>query len=173
MANQSQYEIFSAWEEAQFLIECAFYLGEDGDLEAVFEGIKKAKQTFKFSTLIEIMLTEACLRHYEACAKERRKQTRKTFVYFIQSNETQKIKIGKTTSAVKSRISQIHGMHGAKLNLLATIEDAQGNLEKKLHEHFIANKTHNEWFTPDAYMMDFIKKLPSSISELEIEKLGI
>jgi hypothetical protein len=76
-------------------------------------------------------------------------------VYFIQSEQTLNIKIGKSTDP-QARMADLRTANSGTLRLLGSTDRY---LEDHLHERFAEDRLHGEWFRPSPNLMDFIKLL--------------
>lgn len=75
-------------------------------------------------------------------------------VYFIQAEESGRIKIGKTTIDAERRRCALQTGSPEKLKLLTVLKS---NSEKKLHNKFKGERLHGEWFRPSPALMRFIQ----------------
>ncbi len=75
--------------------------------------------------------------------------------YFIQGEITQRIKIGKTTTAVSERIRNLQAGSPDKLKLLGVCFGPK-RTERYLHSLFSEHRLHGEWFSPSKGIMEFI-----------------
>jgi hypothetical protein len=73
--------------------------------------------------------------------------------YFMLDEQNNRIKIGKSINPI-SRLRQISGMAGAKLSLIAVIDD---DVEQELHRKFSDLSVYGEWFLPDERIAEYIK----------------
>lgn len=82
------------------------------------------------------------------------------YVYFIQSDENQYIKIGHTADLNK-RKSQLQTGSAGKLSYIGTIlfpsEERAIQVEESIHKSFSTIRLHGEWFAPDEALLTFIK----------------
>lgn len=78
-------------------------------------------------------------------------------VYFIQGCDTKRIKIG-VSENVNQRLKGIQASE--PLKLLAVIKAGGRQLEKELHKRFKKFCVHNEWFSPDPELLQYIEALP-------------
>lgn len=69
----------------------------------------------------------------------------KSFVYFIENTETNRIKIGHSKD-VQSRLSSLNVASDAPLNLIGSIP-GNSSLEKSFHEEFSDFRVRGEWFS--------------------------
>lgn len=90
-------------------------------------------------------------------------------VYFIQGEQTKRIKIGKTSTTVQQRLADLQVGSAEKLTCLAVIEDAEDDVP--YHARFQVERVRGEWFQPSERLMAFINSLPNSfrVSQLESE----
>lgn len=94
------------------------------------------------------------------------------FVYFIQEEETDNIKIGFSEKHPKGRLKEFQTGNSNKLILLGYIEGTpqdESNLHQEFYEERIRNE--NEWFKPSHRMKERIKELLEE--SLEDKKSGI
>lgn len=77
--------------------------------------------------------------------------------YFIQGEHTQRIKIGKTTTAVSERIRLLQTGSPDKLKLLGICFGA-GWCELTLHRKFSQYRLHGEWFSAEPEILEFIEE---------------
>ena len=82
------------------------------------------------------------------------------FVYFIQEEETGRIKIGFSEKHPNGRLKDFQTGNSNKLNLLGYIEGTYED-ESNLHQEFSEERIReeNEWFNPSPRLNDRIKKL--------------
>lgn len=78
-----------------------------------------------------------------------------TFVYFIQSESTGLIKIGRALN-VLSRFTQLQTGSADILRLLGCMQ-APPDLELELHAQFAAWRRHGEWFEPAKPLLRYIE----------------
>lgn len=76
-------------------------------------------------------------------------------VYFVQGEESLRIKIGETHNLVKRIRSLRGGQTSEKLRILGWM-GADQDTEKELHAKFRAHRVHNEWFLPAVEIFQFI-----------------
>lgn len=76
-------------------------------------------------------------------------------VYFVQGEESLRIKIGETHNLVERIRSLRGGQTSEKLRILGWME-ADKNTEKELHTKFQTHRIHNEWFLPVVEIYQFI-----------------
>ena len=94
------------------------------------------------------------------------------FVYFIQEEETGRIKIGFSEKHPKGRLKDFQTGNSNKLILLGYIEGTpqdESNLHQEFYEERIRNE--NEWFKPSPRLKERIKELLEE--SLEDKKSGI
>ena len=94
------------------------------------------------------------------------------FVYFIQEEETGRIKIGFSEKHPKGRLKDFQTGNSNKLILLGYIEGTSQD-EKILHREFYEERirNENEWFKPSPRLKERIKELLEE--SLEDKKSGI
>lgn len=78
-------------------------------------------------------------------------------IYFIESSGH--VKIGKTTGQVERRLQTLSTSHWRELRLLATIENAPGNLETVLHSRFAKHRVRGEWFQAAPELLAYIEQV--------------
>lgn len=91
------------------------------------------------------------------------------FVYFIQSEKTDLVKIGQTLQP-HQRLTALQTGSPDKLRILKVIH-ARENAEKLLHQHFESDKSHGEWFNPSQRLVNFIDSL-QGLSDFENGTVG-
>lgn len=79
------------------------------------------------------------------------------FIYFIQSENNDLIKIGFTVD-LNRRIKMLQNMSPVKLKLLGS-QKGSINDERKLHKRFKKYRSHGEWFEPKKIIINYINKL--------------
>ena len=79
-------------------------------------------------------------------------------VYFIQGEDTKRIKIGFTTNSVDSRVSALQTGSGEKHKVLKTVPGTKAD-ETAYHEKFREFRLHGEWFQPSYPIMQTIRLL--------------
>lgn len=85
-------------------------------------------------------------------------QHEKQFIYIVQCNELNKVKIGRTNNP-ETRIKSLQTGSPAELHLVATIE-CDPMRETILHRAFESVHSHGEWFnTSPEEVLDLAKKL--------------
>lgn len=96
--------------------------------------------------------------------KKRRQHEKHTAkdVYFIQGQETKRIKIGVSHDVVK-RLQKLQTGASERLELLAVVEAGGEELERDLHARFGKYRTHGEWFQGNPALLAYIK----TIGEIE------
>lgn len=77
-------------------------------------------------------------------------------VYFIQSVDSLRIKIGVAKDPV-DRLRSLQTGCPERLELIATIPCAGVEQERKLHRQFRRDKIHGEWFEPTILLMQWIE----------------
>ena len=92
------------------------------------------------------------------------------FVYFIQEEETGRIKIGFSEKHPNGRLKDFQTGNSNKLNLLGYIEGTYED-ESNLHREFYEERGNGEWFEPSPRLNDRIKELLEE--SLEEKKSGI
>ena len=92
--------------------------------------------------------------------KKRREQKKQTAqdVYFIQGQETQRIKIGVSHDVV-NRLQKLQTGASERLELLAVVEAGGAELERELHARFGKDRTHGEWFEAAPALIAYIEKI--------------
>lgn len=85
------------------------------------------------------------------------KPQRPGFVYFIQANPGDEIKIGFSTDPYR-RLRALQTAATKELHLLAAMP-GMPELERQTHERFAAHRTIGEWFTPAREILDLIENL--------------
>lgn len=80
----------------------------------------------------------------------------KPCVYFIQSMDTERIKIGFTRN-LKKRMSKMQTDSSEQLKILFAFDPLPIE-EKALHTAFASHRVHGEWFTPDSELLEFIEE---------------
>lgn len=85
------------------------------------------------------------------------KLTRMSTIYFVQAGDGGLIKIGIADNVVR-RMTTIQSMCPQRLRLLATMPGSMQD-EEALHNRFLQDRLHGEWFTPSPELMDFIKEI--------------
>ena len=78
-------------------------------------------------------------------------------VYFIQAEESKRIKIGYTSNSVASRLSNLQTGSAEILSVIGVISDGGKGLERFLHSKFSDDRLHNEWFGESDELSGFIK----------------
>ncbi len=78
------------------------------------------------------------------------------YIYFVQGEETQKIKIGVTKRVIEVRLKRLQT---GSPDILRFIGGCVGDrrYEHELHCRFKEYKSHGEWFFPDKTIIEFIK----------------
>lgn len=85
-------------------------------------------------------------------------------VYFMKSQATGLIKIGRTCS-LGSRLNSIKQASGSEVDLLGSF--AGGNREEKVvHGMFSHLRVIGEWFRPDQELTDYIRSHSDSVDDL-------
>jgi hypothetical protein len=79
-----------------------------------------------------------------------------TPVYFIQAQESLRIKIGLATDPVV-RLYTLKLGSPEELILLGTVVGGGRTLERSLHKRFRASRLHGEWFTATPELMSWIR----------------
>ena len=94
------------------------------------------------------------------------------FIYFIQEEETGRIKIGFSEKHPKGRLQDFQTGNSNKLNLIGYIEGTYED-ETILHQEFSEERIRkdNEWFKSSPRLIERIKKLLEK--SLENKKSGI
>ena len=87
---------------------------------------------------------------------------KETYIYFFQSVDTGRIKIGLSKDP-KKRMKQLQTSE--RLFLLHAIKGTRW-LESNLHDRFAHLRIHGEWFEPAQELFDYIEQLQGS--EIEI-----
>lgn len=77
-------------------------------------------------------------------------------IYFIQTKESGKIKIGYSTSPDK-RIKDLQIANPEKLELIGLLKGSK-DYEKQIHQKFEELNIHGEWFDPGNKLLEFIHK---------------
>ncbi|HAW52214.1 MAG TPA: hypothetical protein DCX54_07800 [Flavobacteriales bacterium] len=82
-------------------------------------------------------------------------------VYFLYCPVSNRVKIGKTRGVVSDRVNQIASTSstGDKHILLFYMQDFVGGCEKTLHEKFIIQREHGEWFKQSGILEEFINNV--------------
>lgn len=75
--------------------------------------------------------------------------------YFIQGEITQRIKIGKTATAVSERMRILQTGSPDKLRIIGICFGPK-RFEGYLHNQFSPYRLHGEWFSPDPNILEFI-----------------
>lgn len=75
------------------------------------------------------------------------------WVYFARCSASKRIKIGWTRKTPEERLRDIQAP--APIELLLAIHGTR-ETEQRMHEHFAADRLHNEWFRASKHLMDFI-----------------
>lgn len=88
------------------------------------------------------------------------------FVYFIQADPTDEIKIGFSVDPSR-RLDTLQTAAARELHLLATLPGTL-ELEREFHERFAAHRTIGEWFKASAEILDFIHSLRRPHTGLKI-----
>lgn len=93
----------------------------------------------------------------------------KDFVYFIQGDVTERIKIGQTGN-IPQRLSELN-TGSEPLTLLGYVFSSVYT-EKVLHRKFAAHRVHSEWFAPNPEVLQFIDSkciggMPAPIYKLD------
>lgn len=83
-------------------------------------------------------------------------------VYFVAAESVALIKIGRTGD-VRRRMNALRVASPVHLQLLATIEDPAGTLERELHRRFADLRAHGEWFRADAAIHEFLAARSPSV----------
>lgn len=76
--------------------------------------------------------------------------------YFIQGEITQRIKIGKTSTAVRERIRLLQTGSPDILKFLGVCIGIKRS-ESVLHREFSQYRLHGEWFSPEPEIFEYIK----------------
>lgn len=79
----------------------------------------------------------------------------KPYVYFIQCTYFVKIGVSWTPDI---RMEDIQSCNPHELSLIGVIKNGGYEKEKEIHEQFIKNRLHGEWFRGDEELMNYIKK---------------
>jgi hypothetical protein len=99
--------------------------------------------------------------HQECSEQTRVGQThggnRLNFVYFIEAEQVNRIKIGICNGLADSRLAALQCGSPVKLNLLLQISGGR-KMEKRLHRKFSKFSSHGEWFDFSDSIRDFISK---------------
>ncbi len=80
-------------------------------------------------------------------------------VYFIQGEQTKRIKIGRTTSVI-NRLQSLQSGSPDKLIVLKVLVNAKSDAE--YHAQFRDDQVYGEWFKPSEDLLAFIAGLPES-----------
>lgn len=80
----------------------------------------------------------------------------KPCVYFVQSMDTERIKIGFTRN-LKKRMSKMQTDSSEQLKVLFAFDPLPIE-EKALHTAFADHRVHGEWFSPDSELLEFIEE---------------
>src|SRR6266540_2799107 len=86
------------------------------------------------------------------------------WIYFIQSQATRLIKIGRSGNpAARIKSLQTGSPENLVLVGMIRVRRSQAELEEiGLHRRFVRLRHHNEWFLPGTELLDFIGNLPKS-----------
>jgi hypothetical protein len=84
-------------------------------------------------------------------------ETQERFVYFIQNESNQEIKIG-VTSNIEKRMNDISRVIKAPVKLLKLIKGNEVT-EKELHNKFSQYRIHGEWFAPSKELIKYIDQI--------------
>lgn len=79
-------------------------------------------------------------------------------VYFVQAVHGGLIKIGRTSDLAK-RLTALQVSCPCELRLLALIDEGSslyGVTERQLHDRFVLQRAHGEWFGPSTELLEFI-----------------
>lgn len=90
------------------------------------------------------------LRHWTAS------QNGKLYVYFVQGETTELIKIGITSQDINLRIMDMQCGSPDRLTLLGIMCVKSRVVEKVLHKHFASTRVHGEWFRPSPELLEYI-----------------
>jgi hypothetical protein len=82
---------------------------------------------------------------------------RRPSVYFLQAERTRAIKIGFTEGPVPTRIAALQTGSAERLILLGAIPGTR-KTEQDLHKRLLPHCINNEWFRPDAAVLDLINE---------------
>lgn len=85
---------------------------------------------------------------------------RKSNVYFIQAEQSLRIKIGVAQDPEK-RLSDLQVGSPEKLNLIGIVYGAGREEERRLHNVFHYASTHGEWFEPTIRLVGWIEQYAS------------
>lgn len=92
------------------------------------------------------------------------------FVYFIQAMRLGLVKIGQARDPI-GRLCELQVGSPDQLSLLGSIRCADTaeavNLERSLHSQFAADRSHGEWFSPTADLMELIAQRVGDMGEDE------
>lgn len=89
----------------------------------------------------------------------------KGFVYFIQADIGNEIKIGFSKSPIK-RLHQLQTAATRPLHLLAVMEGGH-DLEHALHQRYAQHRTVGEWFKPAPEIIELIRQHATMDGELQ------
>lgn len=87
-------------------------------------------------------------------------------IYFVQGTITKHIKIGFTSRPFIYRFKSL--MSSDPLVCLKTME-GDALVEAQLHQRFVANRIHGEWFQPSKELLAFIALIPASAHDNTIQ----
>jgi len=90
--------------------------------------------------------------------------------YFILAADAGKIKIGKTVD-VKKRLSTLRTMSPVQLDLICTIR-YDGELERRIHQHFAEHRAHGEWFEAHEDILSFIENYQEKGVRWVVDQVG-
>jgi len=82
---------------------------------------------------------------------------KKSNVYFIQAEQSLRIKIGVAQDPEK-RLSDLQVGSPEKLNLIGIVYGAGRGEERRLHNVFHYAQTHGEWFEPSIRLVEWIER---------------
>ena len=145
-------DLINMSELLQEAMECAGEL----DIKGAAEFLRLIRIEDNVTPLLDIVMTEAVFKHWEACMRDSEKSRRKTNVYFIRSNASGLVKIGKTTKPIEKRLSQISTVCAGGIELLASLNDVDVSLENDLHIKFKRLRVHGEWFLYEKDLIEYV-----------------